>query len=204
MSYLDIQNFCIEVKKHLHRCYMHRVRKEKHLHPCHSLVSASAAFSLWDMLQQVPQQWFPYRPQPRLSLLLPLSQFSKVLYASVSPTHLFFQTHSLLLLQGQPNSHQRSFAPTRYMRLPVCDRRLTAAGLDSWHGRRTPVPVQASVFRLLLYLYTKKGTQMFFISYNAGLSLGRHAYTSYYAIYLLVLRGTKLEQFMQFFLSYLS
>lgn len=37
---------------------------------------------------------------------------------------------------------------------------------------------------------------MFYISYNAGLSLGRHAYTSYHAIYLLVLQGTKLELFM--------
>lgn len=129
-----------------------------------------------------------------------LFPFSKVLYASVSLIHLFFQSNSVLLLQGLPNSHQRSFAPTRYTRsfAPVSDRRLTAAcpGLDSWHGRRTPVPVQASVCRLLLCLYTKKGTQMFFISNNAGLSLGRHAYTSYHAIYLLLLQGTKLEQFM--------
>lgn len=193
------------MKEHLHRCYMHIVRKEEtHSHHCHRLGSASAGFLWWWHVAPNPSavvsiQTIAYTELASFlsvpfSLSLSLSFFLTFLQSALC---LSFPGTSVLSDKlsvpsvGAAKQLSEKFAPTRYIRLLVSDRRLTATcpGLDSWHGRRTPVPVQASVFRLLLCLYTKKGTQMFSIAYNAGLSLGRHAYASYHAFTFWYFRG---------------
>lgn len=57
INYLDITGFCMEVKKHLQR----GISKEKN-HPYHATVLSVHLLGLHDgdVLQQVPQHWFPY------------------------------------------------------------------------------------------------------------------------------------------------
>lgn len=75
--------------------------------------------------------------------------------------------------------------------LAVSNRRLTAASpdVDSQYERRMPVPVQASVFRWLLCLYTKKehGCFLFHIAWVSG---GVNVFPT---VYLLVLQRTRLK-----------
>lgn len=88
---------------------------------------------------------------------------AKVLYALVPLTWLSDQTETLWSFCGGCRTAKGEVLLLQklLLRLFVSDRTAASPDVDSWPGRRMPVPVQASVLGWLLCLYTEKERRWF-------------------------------------------
>lgn len=157
INYSDITGFCMKVKKHLDRGCMHIIRKKtppplQQFYQCicwafMMVMCCSKSLSTGFHTDHSLDWAFP--PSPLFSFFKDFLSVAQVLYALVSLTRLSRQTETLCsFCRGCQTVIREALLLQRYRRLFVSDRRLTAAspGVDSWHGGRMPVLVQAPAF----------------------------------------------------------